>query len=60
MPLKSIYNINLGFIKQKCIFEHYSEVKAIKKSYKKHYFCHKNCSVYLFRAAPFRLVFVLH
>jgi hypothetical protein len=31
MPLKSIDNPNLGFIEQKCIFEHYREVQAIKK-----------------------------
>ncbi len=30
MPLKSIYNNNLGFIEQKCIFEHYREVQTIK------------------------------
>ncbi len=31
MQLKSIYNKNLGFSEQKCIFEHYSEVQ-IRKS----------------------------
>ncbi len=30
MPLKSIDNPNLGLIEQKCIFEHYREVQAIK------------------------------
>ena len=30
MPLKSIYSQNLGFIEQKCIFEHYREFQARK------------------------------
>jgi hypothetical protein len=30
MPLKSIYNKNLGSIEQKCIFEHYKEVQTRK------------------------------
>ncbi len=30
MPLKSIYNDNLGSIEQKCIFEHKREVQTIK------------------------------
>jgi hypothetical protein len=30
MPLKSIYNKNLGFIEQKCIFEYYREVQTRK------------------------------
>jgi hypothetical protein len=28
--LKTIYNKNLSFIEQKCIFEHYREVQSIK------------------------------
>jgi hypothetical protein len=31
MPLKSIYNINLGFVEQKIIFEYYREDLTIKK-----------------------------
>ncbi len=31
MQLKSIYDKNLGFVEQECIFEHYSEVQ-IRKS----------------------------
>jgi hypothetical protein len=30
MPPKTIYNKNLGFIKQKMYFEHYREVQSIK------------------------------
>jgi hypothetical protein len=30
MPLKSIYNKNLGFVEQKYIFEHNKEVQTIK------------------------------
>jgi hypothetical protein len=32
MPLKSIYNQNLGFINTRCIFEHHGEVQ-IRKIY---------------------------
>jgi hypothetical protein len=31
MPVKSIYNKNLGFIEQKKIFEHHREALIIKK-----------------------------
>jgi hypothetical protein len=30
MPLKSIYNKNLGLIEQKCVFEHHREAQEIK------------------------------
>jgi hypothetical protein len=30
MPLKSIYNKNLGFVEEKCIFVHYREVLTFK------------------------------
>jgi hypothetical protein len=30
IELKSIYNKNLDFVKQKCIFEHYREVQTRK------------------------------
>ncbi len=30
MPLKSIYNKNLGFIEQKCIYEEYAEIQTRK------------------------------
>jgi hypothetical protein len=28
LPLKSIYNKNLGFIEEKCIFEYYIEIES--------------------------------
>jgi hypothetical protein len=51
MPLKSIYNKNLGFIEQKCIFEHNGEVQTIKNLLINIFWCNF-FSDDLFRAAP--------
>jgi hypothetical protein len=51
MPLKSIYNKNLGSIEQKCIFEQYREAQKIRNLLTDIIF-----SDDLFIAAPCRLM----
>ncbi len=60
MPLKSIYNMNFGFIEQKYIFEHYKEIETRKNLLIDFIFVMKKNSDDLFRAAPYRLMLVLH
>jgi hypothetical protein len=60
MPLKSIHNINFGFIEQKCIFEPYRKFQARKTLLFDIIFAMKKISVDLFRAAPYMLLLVLH
>ena len=60
MPLKSIYNINFGFIEQNHIFEHYKEIETRKNLLIDFIFVMKKNSDDLFRAAPYRLMLVLH
>jgi len=60
MPLKSIYNQNLGFIEQKCTFEHYREVQTIKNLLIDKLLARKYFSDDLFRAAPNRVLLILH
>jgi hypothetical protein len=53
MPLKSVYNPNLGFIEHKnCIFEYYREVQTIKKYYLALVLSGEYFSDDLFKAAP--------
>ena len=52
MPLESIYDKNLCFVEQKCIFEHYGEVLTIKNVLIHIIFVMKIFSGYLFRVAP--------
>jgi hypothetical protein len=59
-PHMSIYNINLGFIEKKCIFEHYREFQARKTLLIDVIFAMKKNYVDLFRAAPCMLILVLH
>jgi hypothetical protein len=56
--LKSIYNENIRFNKQESIFSNTSEM--LKQYLKLHYFVLEICSVYLFRAALYMHIFVLH
>jgi hypothetical protein len=60
MPLKSICSKKLGFIEQKCIFEHYREVRTRKNLLIDIIFGFEFFSDSLFRAAPYRLMVVLH
>ncbi len=57
MPLKSVYNKNLGFIEHKCIFERYREVQTIKTLLTDIIFATKKNSDDLFRVAPYRLMY---
>jgi hypothetical protein len=59
MPPNSIYNKNFGFVKQKCISENYRKVKKEKNILIVIIFVRKKNSADLFRAAPYRLLFVL-
>ncbi len=59
MWLKSIYNKNLGFTDQKCIFEHW-EVQTRKTLLIDIIFVTIKTSDDLFRVAPYRLMSVLH
>ncbi len=59
LQLKSIYNPNLGFIAQKCIFEHYREVQT-RWSLFIDIFDMKYFSNDLSKAAFYRLMLVLH
>ncbi len=60
MPLKSIYNKNLGFIEQKHIFEHYKEVQTIKNVLIDIIFIVFFFLMTLFRAAPYSLMLVFN
>jgi hypothetical protein len=55
MQLKSIYNKNLGFIEQKCIFEHDREAQTRKNLLLDIILAMKKNSNDLFRAALFGL-----
>ncbi len=57
--LKSIYNNNLGFIEQKCIFEHYREIQTVKNLLNVIIFA-MNFFGDLFRAAFYWLMLVLN
>ncbi len=52
MPLRSIYNQNLGFIEQNCIFEHLQRGSNNKESINSHYFCHENIFLVTFSELP--------
>ncbi len=61
IAFKLIYNTNLGFIEQKYIFEHYREVQTRKTLLTDIIFItKKKIADELFRAAPYRLMLVLH
>ncbi len=60
MPLKLIYNKILALLNRKCIFEHRREVQTIKNQLIDIIFWWKYFSVHLFRAALYRLMFVLN
>ncbi len=59
LPLKSIYNQNLGFIEQEMYFEQYKKVQTIENLLNFIIFVMRIFSGDLFRAAPYRLLFVL-
>ncbi len=52
MPLKSVFNRNFVFIKQKCIYEHFLRVKTIKRYIKLYYFCHKTLVLFASSELP--------
>jgi hypothetical protein len=52
VPLKSIYNQNLGFIEQKMYFEQCREVQLIKKCINFHCFSHENIFWVTFSELP--------
>ncbi len=54
IPLKSIYNKNLGLIEQKCIFERNREIQTSKHLLNDIIFVPKKHSDYIFRAALYR------
>jgi hypothetical protein len=60
MPLKSIHNQNLGFIEQKNVLLNTTEVQTIKNLLIDIIFAMKIFYNDLFRAAPYRLMLVLH
>ncbi len=61
IPLKSIYNRNIGFIKQKMYLWTLQRVSCKKNSSNWHHFCHeKIIYVDLFRGAPYMLMLELH
>ncbi len=52
MPLKSIYNKNLGFIEQKMYYWTLQRGSDNKKSYNWHYFCREKFFVMTFSELP--------
>ncbi len=60
MTLKSSYNKNLGFIEQKCIFEHYREVLTIKNLLIDIIFVMKIFSSGPFQSCLYRFMMVLN
>jgi hypothetical protein len=60
MPLKSIYNQNLGFIEQKMDFRTLQRGSNNKNLLIENISSRKYFSVDLYRAAPYRLMLVFH